>query len=105
MLGREGTSASVGAGAAPQRLCGADTGAKLAKHEWDFADRLRLAEQVALDLRAAFRPQDFELLLGLDALGRSDHAKARAQPGDCADDRDAIVFLAELADEGAVDLD
>src|SRR5580704_17852378 len=71
----------------------------------DFRQRLRLAEQEALRLHASLRAQNFKLLLGLDTFRRRDHAKARAEPGDGADDRDAIVFLAEFVDERAIDLD
>src|SRR5580704_10872131 len=87
------------------RLRGADARPQLAQHGGDFLERLRPAEQIALHLDAAFGAQDLELLLGLDALGGGDHAETRAEPRHRADDGDAIVFLAELADEGAVDLD
>src|ERR1700688_4992313 len=87
------------------QLCGADARPQLAQHGWDFLDRLRPAEQIALHLDAAFGAQNLELLLGLDALGRGGNAQTRAEPRHGADDGDAIVFLAELADERAVDLD
>src|SRR5580704_6601772 len=87
------------------QLSGADARPQLAQHGRDFLDRLRPAEQIALHLHAALGAQDFELLLGLDAFGRGDHAEARAEPRHRADDGDAIVFLAKLADERAVDLD
>src|SRR3984893_3543914 len=87
------------------RLRGADARTQLAQHGGDFLERLRPAEQIAPHLDAAFGAQDLELLLGLDALGRGDPPETRAEPRHRADDRDAIVFLAELADEGAVDLD
>ena len=63
------------------------------------------AEQIALRLHAALGAQDLELLLGLDAFGGGDHAEARAEAHHGADDGDAIVLLAQFADEGAVDLD
>src|SRR3984893_2623175 len=85
------------------RLRGADARTQLAQHGGDFLERLRPAEQIALHLDAAFGAQDLELLLGLDALGRGDHAETRAEPRHRADDGDAIVFLAEFAAEaGAV---
>src|SRR5258708_14280580 len=87
------------------QLRGADARPQLAQHGWDFLDRLRPAEQIALHLHAAFGAQDLELLLGLDALGRGGHAEARAEPRHRPDDGDAIVFLAQLADERAVGLD
>src|SRR6185503_20616875 len=71
----------------------------------DLADRPRLAEQIALRLVAAFDAQHVELLLGLDALGHGDHAYVGAELRHRADDGEAVFLLAELHDEGAVDLD
>ena len=47
-----------------------------AQHRGDLGRRHRGAEDVSLYLHAAFGAQDFQLLLGLDALGGGGHAEA-----------------------------
>src|SRR4051794_8742698 len=67
----------------------------------------RTAEQVALDLVAAVRAQELQLLVGLDALGHHAQPEGLGE-GDDADGEGGgggIVTDAELGYEGLVDLD
>lgn len=49
--------------------------------------------------------QYVELLLGLEVFCRRDHAETQPQPHDGADDGDAAVPLAQLANEQAAHMD
>src|SRR2546421_1292771 len=64
----------------------------------------RAAEVPALAEVGAHRAQLVGLLLGLDALGHDLHAGGPRQHDHGADDRRVLAVLADLADEGAVDL-
>ncbi len=71
----------------------------------DRQDRLRPAEEVALTFVAAQAADQFELLLGLDALGRRRHAEAAREFHDGLHDGLAVGPRVRLADEHLVDLD
>src|SRR5579885_104059 len=79
----------------------------LALHEQLFhlGGGARLAEQVALRLRAALAAQEFKLGRRLDALGRGGDAEAAAEAGHGAHDGERIVARGDILDERAVDLD
>src|SRR5205823_5177942 len=68
-------------------------------------NRSRAADQVALDLVAAFLRQHLELSLRLDALGEHRKTQATGKPDHSTYDRDRTVAPAELRDERTVDLD
>src|SRR4051812_37725034 len=70
-----------------------------------LSDRRRLAQQIALHRVAAFLRQEGELFRGLDALGDDRHFQAMAEVDDGTDNRRRLRVLAEIDDEGAVDLD
>ena len=71
----------------------------------DLLERLRRAQQVALDLGAAERAHVGELLLGLDALDGGDHVEAVREAGDALDDRERALLVRDVLHERAVDLD
>src|SRR5947207_2111535 len=77
----------------------------LAEHLFDLAGRTCLAEQVALNLAAAFRAEHFELLARFDPFGGRGNAETFPEPGNRPDDRDAIVVRGQFAHERLVDLD
>src|SRR5690606_248785 len=63
------------------------------------------AEVEALRLRAAFAPEEGQVLGPLHAFGGDGHAEAFAEAEDGADDRLAVATFAEALHEGLVDLD
>jgi hypothetical protein len=70
-----------------------------------FVGRSCRAEIVALNLSASFRPQFFELILGLDAFGGGRDAETFTQGCHGPHDGDAVLPIGEVANEGLVDLD
>jgi len=70
-----------------------------------IADGLGAAEQIALDLTAAFGRQRGKLASRLDALRVYGHAQGPPQPDHGAPDRAAIVVFRHATHEGLVDLD
>lgn len=64
----------------------------------------RLAEQIALDHRAALLPQLFELGRILDAFSKGDHAKIVRKTNHRTDNRAAILPVLKVIDETAVNL-
>src|SRR5579859_7482048 len=79
--------------------------AALDQHIPQLGDRTRLADQIALRLRAALAAQHVELLGGLDAFRGRDHTEAPPQARDGPNDRERIVARRKLAHERAIDLD
>src|SRR4051794_377997 len=72
----------------------------------ELARRLWPAEVIPLQEVALERDQALELALRLDALGHRPHAERAGHADDRRDDRRvALSVLAEVVDEGAVDLD
>src|SRR5579884_3496632 len=65
----------------------------------------RLAEEMTLTLVTSLRPRKNRLFFGLDALGHDDLVETCAETGHGGDDRTRLAFLAEIADEGLIDLD
>src|SRR5687768_5906487 len=68
-------------------------------------DRVGAADQIALDLVAAFGTQHFELLGRLHAFGEHRDAEAAAEADDRADDRSRLGVVDHVLNEAAVDLD
>ena len=64
-----------------------------------------LAEIIALEEADAFAAQDRRLLGGLDAFGHGGEAEPARQADEMAQEDLVVVVLAEIAHEGAVDLD
>src|SRR5579862_230284 len=71
----------------------------------EAADRGRSAQQIALDLVAAFFLEEAQLLVGLDAFGDHRQAEALAEAEHGAHDRGRLLVRMDLLDERAVDLD
>ena len=63
------------------------------------------AQVVSLGLVAVVGAQKIELLLGLHALGRGAHAQGLGHADDGADDGPVVGVVAQVADEGLVDLE
>jgi hypothetical protein len=63
------------------------------------------AEQMTLSLMAAVRPDLLHLLFCLDTFGDDNLVEARAETGNCADDRLGITFFPEAGNKRLVDLD
>jgi hypothetical protein len=65
----------------------------------------RHAEEIALDLVAAFRAQPRQLLFRLDAFGGGLHTEAAAQPDDGANDQARFAGGGDVANEGVMALE
>src|ERR1700733_3434693 len=70
-----------------------------------FADRARRTEIEPLHLRAAFGPNEIELLLSLDALSGGFHAETGAQACYGADDGGSVRAGRDFSHERSIDLD
>jgi hypothetical protein len=65
---------------------------------FDFRRRDRLAEKVALNLRAAFAPQFIKLRFSLHSFGRGGHTERNAKPHHGAVDFDLFRLFGQIND-------
>jgi hypothetical protein len=85
-------------------LRGRGGGSRLQELRQQRLERLRASEQVALQFVAAAFAQPVQLFFGLHAFGDDAQVQVVAQPDDRGTDRRVVGVVAQVLDEGPVDL-